>query len=286
MEAYPNSSSKRKDGSELSLREWGMKAQSNNYYGEKTKSRRHSASYIRSFNEETKSFRSSNITFSSATSSPAYPFNKDHGIDPSTYSFNSAIKALQARSCYNSWECLSPDGFALNSKWNEAEKYICNPLSGEVPIECLSSKALISGRSFRKSIPNKVIAIISEDHNDDDHTLRNAQTKTSSSSTYYTQEEDDHEALHHYFPTIPEKKKEGKTRDVGIQSTSPYVSSKSSSPSPASTPSIIERSIQLVGDSPNSNAKTKSEEEELRLHVPEDYEHFQLSITPAHLLLS
>lgn len=55
--------------------------------------------------------------------------------------------ALQARSVY-SWECLSPDGFALNSKWNEAEKYICNPLSGEVPMECLSAKTL-SGRSFR-----------------------------------------------------------------------------------------------------------------------------------------
>lgn len=56
--------------------------------------------------------------------------------------------ALQARTIYNSWECLSPDGFALNSKWNEAEKYICNPLSGEVPMECLSAKTL-SGRSFR-----------------------------------------------------------------------------------------------------------------------------------------
>lgn len=55
--------------------------------------------------------------------------------------------ALQARSGYG-WECLSPDGFALHSKWNEAEKYICNPLSGEVPMECLSAKTL-SGRSFR-----------------------------------------------------------------------------------------------------------------------------------------
>lgn len=33
----------------------------------------------------------------------------------------------------------------LHSKWNEAERYICNPLSGQVPIECLSAKAL-SGR--------------------------------------------------------------------------------------------------------------------------------------------
>lgn len=33
----------------------------------------------------------------------------------------------------------------LHSKWNEAERYICNPLSGQVPVECLSAKAL-SGR--------------------------------------------------------------------------------------------------------------------------------------------
>lgn len=49
---------------------------------------------------------------------------------------------------------MSPDGLALNSKWNEAEKYICNPLSGEVPLECLSAKTL-SGRSFRQ-FTNKI----------------------------------------------------------------------------------------------------------------------------------
>ena len=64
-----------------------------------------------------------------------------------------AYAALQARSGYG-WECLSPDGFALNSKWNEAEKYISNPLSGEVPMECLSAKTL-SGRSFR-SFTNRI----------------------------------------------------------------------------------------------------------------------------------
>lgn len=61
--------------------------------------------------------------------------------------------ALQARSL-NSWECFSLDGFTLNSKWNEAEKYICNPLSGEVPMECLSAKSL-SGRSFR-NLANRI----------------------------------------------------------------------------------------------------------------------------------
>lgn len=56
---------------------------------------------------------------------------------------------------------------------------------------------------------------------------------------------------------------EGMTRDVGTQSTPPDRSS--SSPSPTSTPSIIERSLQRCqaegGESPNSNAKLKSEEE-------------------------
>ena len=62
---------------------------------------------------------------------------------------------MQAKStAYNCWECLSPEGLALNSKWNEAEKYICNPLSGEVPMECLSAKTL-SGRSFR-NLTNRI----------------------------------------------------------------------------------------------------------------------------------
>lgn len=61
--------------------------------------------------------------------------------------------ALQAKTTY-SWEYMSPDGLCLNSKWNEAEKYICNPLSGEVPLECLSAKTL-SGRSFRQ-LTNKI----------------------------------------------------------------------------------------------------------------------------------
>lgn len=58
------------------------------------------------------------------------------------------IAALQAKTMFNNREWLAQEGFALNSKWNEAEKYICNPLSGEVPMECLSSKTL-SARSFR-----------------------------------------------------------------------------------------------------------------------------------------
>ncbi|ESW11322.1 hypothetical protein PHAVU_008G020100 [Phaseolus vulgaris] len=229
-------SSRRRDESEFNLREWTVKDRISR---ENTSSRRYSGSYMRSFREETRSFRS-NIAISSTASSPGYPLKDE--IDPSTYSFTTALKALQARAAYNSWECSSPDGFALNSKWNEAERYICNPLSGEVPLECLSAKTL-SGRSFRNSanrIAMSAPLVYSSKH---------IPTKTAT----YTQEE---VALQ--FPN-QEKKKEGMTRDVGTQSTPPCLSS--SSPSPASTPSIMERSKPQPDDSPNSIAKTKSEEE-------------------------
>lgn len=59
------------------------------------------------------------------------------------------------------------------------------------------------------------------------------------------------------------EKKIGVTRDVGTQSTPPYLSS-SSSPSPAPTPSIEERSIKRnASESPSSCAKLKSEEDEV-----------------------
>lgn len=51
------------------------------------------------------------------------------------------------------------------------------------------------------------------------------------------------------------------TRDVGTQSTPPPPYHSSSSPSPTSTPSIIERSKTRLVHSPNSNSKSKSEEE-------------------------
>ncbi|KAL1361116.1 hypothetical protein HN51_006483 [Arachis hypogaea] len=240
-EPSPYSTSRRRDDeSEFNLREWGMKGRI--ISRENTNSRRYSGSYMRSFREDTRSFRS-NITISSTASSPGYPLKDE--IDPSTYSFTTALKALQAKASYNSWECLSPDGFALNSKWNEAEKYICNPLSGEVPMECLSAKTL-SGRSFR-SFTNRITMSAPLVYS----SSRHIQAKPSSLI-----EED--EAAPPQYP-IPEKKKEGMTRDVGVQSTPQYLSS--SSPSPASTPSIIERSKNRAADSPNSNAKTKSEEE-------------------------
>ncbi|XP_062150548.1 uncharacterized protein LOC133859230 isoform X2 [Alnus glutinosa] len=223
--------SRRRDESEFNLREWALKARISR---ENTNSRRFSASNIRSFREDTRSFRS-NITISSTASSPGYP-----------------LKALQARSGFNGWECLSPDGFALNSKWNEAEKYISNPLSGEVPMECLSAKTL-SGRSFR-NIPNRITMsapLVYSSHS------RQLQTKPPSTSAQ--------EGSVVLQLPIPENKVEGmmSTRDVGTQSTPPDLSS--SSPSPASTPSIIERSIKRfeieAGDSPNSNAKIKTKEE-------------------------
>ncbi|CAK8540902.1 unnamed protein product [Lathyrus sativus] len=250
-EPYPYTS-RRRDESDFNLREWPVKgrvSRDNN----NTNSRRFSGSYMRSFREDSRSHRS-NITISSTTSSPGYPFKDE--IDPTTYSFTTALKALQARVSYNSWECLSPEGFALNSKWNEAEKYICNPLSGEVPMECLSAKTL-SGRSFRNSTNRITMSAPLV------YSSRHVQMKP---SIYTHDDGDDDVSLQ--FP-IPEKKKDGMTRDVGTQSTPPYLSS--SSPSPTSTPSIIERSKTRDVDSPNSNsnAKTKSEEE---VEVKDNYE--------------
>ncbi|XP_031474537.1 uncharacterized protein LOC116246808 isoform X1 [Nymphaea colorata] len=97
-----------------------------------------SAATIKSF-RESRSFR--HYSLSSATSSPGY-IPKGH-IDPSTYSFTEALKALQQARCGSARESMASmrylEGRFLNSKWDEAERYICNPLSGEVPIQCLSS---------------------------------------------------------------------------------------------------------------------------------------------------
>ncbi|CAL1405415.1 unnamed protein product [Linum trigynum] len=212
-------SRRREEIPDLSARDyWGVRSQPSR---DNTKSsRRFSASHIRSFREEAnaRSFRSSHLTVSSTASSPGYPFKEE--IDPSTYSFTTALKALQTRSgLCNSWagECLSPDGFALHSKWNEAEKYICNPLSGQVPMECLSAKTL-SGRSFY----NKISSV-------------SAPLVYSSSSTHPRQilvkpaavdgASQGHQNHNHVTSPIPERKTEscgsGSTRDIGTQSTSP-----------------------------------------------------------------
>ncbi|KAA8547820.1 hypothetical protein F0562_004249 [Nyssa sinensis] len=227
-----NLETRRDDMPEFNLREWALKARISR---ENTNSRRFSASNIK--REDTRSFRS-NFTISSTASSPGYTVREE--IDPSTYSFTTALKALQARSAH-SWDCLSPDGFALNSKWNEAEKYICNPLSGEVPMECLSAKTL-SGRSFRRITMSAPLVYSSH-------------SRLVHPKPFITTHEDDEVQ----FP-IQEKKVWTMTRDVGTQSTPPELSS--SSPSPAPTLPIKERSIKRVEDSPISHMeKLKSEKQ-------------------------
>ncbi|MED6148332.1 hypothetical protein PIB30_052239 [Stylosanthes scabra] len=221
-------SSRKQDDSEFNLTELALKARI---------SRRYSTSYIRNIREDittstttTRSFRS-NTTISSTASSPGYSFKDE--IDPSTYSFNTALKALKTRYHRSSWEWLTPDGgFALNSKWSEAEKYICNPISGEVPIECLSAKSL-SRRSFRKSPSTKT----------------NSGITLSVISSRHTQ-------------TKPEEQDVNPDGD-GTQITPHYL--RTSSGSTTLTSSIPERSTKLYNeDSPNSTAIAKSEEQ---LHV-------------------
>ncbi|KAL8200472.1 hypothetical protein R6Q57_011811 [Mikania cordata] len=236
METQYSSNSQRKQDQDL--KEWGVKA--GMISRDNTMSRRFSTSRITSFKDEaSKSFRS-NFTVSSTASSPGYSLKEE--IDPSTYSFTNALKALQLRSI-NTWEYL-PDGFALNSKWNEAERYICNPLSGEVPMECLSSKTLMKGRSFR-NITNRMTMSAPLIH----HSSRIQPQKLANIHPI----QDEHEAK--------ENKIDGRLlmmmkRDVGIQS---IVSE--SSPSPTSTPSIKERSIKfdLSLDSSTSSSKSESE---------------------------
>uniref|UniRef100_A0A5B7AZU2 Uncharacterized protein n=1 Tax=Davidia involucrata TaxID=16924 RepID=A0A5B7AZU2_DAVIN len=241
------------DEPELNLREWARISCENT-----NSRRRFSASNIIRREDTIRSFRS-NITISSTASSPGYILREE--IDPSTYSFTTALKALQARSAY-SWECLSPDGFALNSKWNEAEKYICNPLSGEVPMECLSAKTL-SGRSFR-NIKSRITMSAPLVYSSHSRVLLHPKP-----STITIHEDEVH------FPIQEKKVWSMSTRDVGTQSTPPDLSS--SSPSPAPTPPIEERSIKRgkaeVGDSPISNfPKLMYDEEYVQVEVKETRE--------------
>ncbi|KAL3844862.1 hypothetical protein ACJIZ3_002265 [Penstemon smallii] len=222
-------SSRRHDEPDFDLKEWSLlKAQVSR---ENTNSRRFSTSNLRSFREDAKSFRSNITTISSTASSPGYTIRGE--IDPSTYSFTTALKALQAKTMYR-W---APEGVTLNSKWNDAEKYICNPLSGQVPLECLSSKTL-NERPFRSRI-------------------------TMSAPLIYPS----HLQQQNEVKTIIQEKKSGTTKDVGTQSTPMDLSS--SSPSPAPTPSIEERSIKHR-DSPVFSGKSESEKEVEVLKVTEE----------------
>ncbi|XP_051127277.1 uncharacterized protein LOC127248793 [Andrographis paniculata] len=238
--------SRRHDETEFDLKEWALKARISR---ENTSSRRFSASNLRSFREDERSFRS-NLSISSTASSPGYTVREE--IDPSTYSFTTALKALQAKTVYT-WEYISPDrgGVTLNPKWNDAEKYICNPLSGEVPLECLSTKTL-SGRSFR-SITSRITMSAP--------LIYPSQLQPQLQAKSPIIEQDNESAI----VTIQEKRKSS-TRDVGTQSTPADLSS-GSSPSPAQTPSIEERSIKHTkaegGDSSASSGKFRSETTEV-----------------------
>ncbi|XP_022989928.1 uncharacterized protein LOC111486967 [Cucurbita maxima] len=254
MEQFHYSSQRREEPEDFNLREWPVKGR---FKCENTSSRRFSGSYLRSLREDGRSFRS-NITISSTASSPGYYSMRDE-IDPSTYSFTAAIKALQAKSRYNMWESLSPDQFSLNSKWYEAEKYICNPLSGEVPMECLSAKTL-SARSFRNF---------------------SSRITMSAPLVYSTKSRQLHErpitfpqeeAVNRY--PIPEKRVEGMTKDVGTQSTPPERSS--TCPSPDSTPPMV-TSLKACGkeetNSPNScSTQTKKSEEGVTIKASKEKE--------------
>ncbi|KAL9226559.1 hypothetical protein vseg_002357 [Gypsophila vaccaria] len=252
---------------EYDLKQWRLRSR----IGKEntTSSRRFSASYIRSFREDSsRSFRS-NFTISSTASSPGYLLKDE--IDPSTYSFTTALKALQGRTrgYGNAWECMSPEEIALNSKWNEAERYIRNPLSGEVPMECLSSKTL-NARSFRSYMATRVTMsapLVYSLHPRTTLTLR-----------------DQHQLLGPDKPPpllLQEKQVGYRTRDVGIQSSLAPTEGSSSSPSAASTPSIRERSINRYGDTEDqdddvhnssSSVKSRAVEEEVEVKVTREEE--------------
>ncbi|WZY83224.1 hypothetical protein YC2023_029608 [Brassica napus] len=184
---------------EFNLQEWSRKG---HFTRETPSSRRFSASS----REDRKSSRTT-FTISSTLSSPGYS-HTDQEIDPSNYSFTSALKALQAKTMYKkNQDWLKPEGVELNSKWNEAEKYICNPLSGEVPMECLSSKTLNS-ISFR-DVSNKSTPLMNFPSN---HNLNNS--RTSNPNVRIIQE--DHVSTDPVL--IQEKKVVGLKRDVGVQS--------------------------------------------------------------------
>ncbi|XP_073044780.1 uncharacterized protein [Primulina eburnea] len=252
MEKSPYGSRRRYEV-DLDLKEWGLKDRISR---ENMNSRRFSASNLTSFREDATSFRS-NVTISSTLSSPGYTAREE--IDPSTYSFTTALKALQAKTIYT-WGCLSPDeGYTLNSKWSEAEKYISNPLSGRVPLECLSAKTL-SGRSSR-SLTSRITMSAPLIY----PSMSLQQPRPSS----FVNE-------HEKKIIVQERLKTITTRDIGTQSTPVDVSSRS--PSPIHTPSIEERSIKKSenegGDSSVSSGKIFTSDKEVEVQKPKEDEEF------------
>lgn len=78
MAQSPIGNSRRRDDVDFNLREWTLKAKISR---ENTNSRRFSASYITSFREDAKSFRS-NISISSTVSSPGYTLRGNKTTSP------------------------------------------------------------------------------------------------------------------------------------------------------------------------------------------------------------
>ncbi|KAL1211394.1 hypothetical protein V5N11_023413 [Cardamine amara subsp. amara] len=240
---------------EFNLREWARKG---HLTREHESSRRFSASCIRSFREDYKSSLT-NFTISSTASSPAHSLKDE--IDPSNYSFTSALKALQAKTEYKKnwdWLNLKPEGVELHSKWNEAEKYICNPLSGEVPMECLSARTLNS-RSFR-NLSTMHVPLMILPYNNNNHNLTNPRTIHSNVRIIHEDPISSDPVL------IQEKKVMGFKRDVGVQSAPVDVS-------PAKTPPIMERSTKRHVETDDSLVEyalmLKAQQEDVKLEGKE-----------------
>lgn len=162
----------------------------------------------------------------------------------------------------------------LNSKWSDAERYICNPLSGEVPLECLSAKTLgqRSFRSMRNRFTMSAPLVYPSNYNQHVHLKPPPLTSVTMTRTNSAQVPVQGNAMQilvvhplfriaslSFWVLLAEKKAVGRTRDVGTQSTPSNVV-RSSSPSPTSTPSMgerrkVKRSVSEAEDSPNSNSK-------------------------------
>ncbi|KAG9140398.1 hypothetical protein Leryth_018526 [Lithospermum erythrorhizon] len=208
-------SQRRQDEPEFDMNEWYRIRRENTRRGN---SRRYSASFVGTFREDeevvNKSF-TPNFPISSTTSSPGY-----------------TMRALKAKNIY-SWEPMSPEGrLALNSKWSEAERFICNPVSGEVPLECLSADSLrrLSGRSVHQF--SSTVSISAPDL----HPLPPCHLKLKPSITLHEDELKFH---------TREEKIDSMKRDAGTE-IPPLDNMESSNPSPV-TPSIKERAINHSG---------------------------------------
>ncbi|CAA7038571.1 unnamed protein product [Microthlaspi erraticum] len=241
---------------DFNLREWGRKG---HITRGNSSCRRLSGSYIRSFREDHKSCRTT-VTISSTASSPGYSLAEE--IDPSNYSFTSALKGLQDK---KNWNWLKPEGVELHSKWNEAEKYICNPLSGEVPMECLSSKTLNSRSFSNLSTMSTPVMSLPSNRN-----LNNPRTISTNVRVLHK----DPISPDHVF--IKEKKVV-RLKDVGVQSAPVNVSRRANIPPP-----IMEKSTKIqveAADSPyalklkaQQEAVVKMEEEKQNMMTKENQE--------------